>query len=261
MLKHLIPISENHSIGKVVATFYLAQEILKPDVYYNELKDKEKFKKYQKKSLTSSQKITVGNSIKDISIDHDKESGLIFEKFNDDGLLKNIISIQNEVEQNRATISYETRNYSTWDDFFRNLTDDILTIYETKDFYTKAIRLNYVDEFAWESSEKIEVDSIFNVNSELMNKKFLHSENGTILMLSQNRALNIEERTEISFNNRIKKILINHQYVCIFEQILSSKDMIKNGLAKHEFNQAHDSNKDMLNDLLTEDVRRLIGLI
>lgn len=261
MLQYLKPISEKHSIGRVIATFYLAQEILKLESFFNELKEDESFKAYQRKSLLKTKKIFIDRSnINMASSEQDEVIGFTFEKFNDDGRLKDILIIQNEPEHNRALLSFETRLYTRWINFFENLRIDLQVIFKKNYLFVKAVKLNYIDEFIWIRQDKIPVHSIFNAQSELINKKFLSSENGTILMLSQNKELNIEERTEISFNNRLKRITINHTYISAFHQIYSSKEVLAEDLLYQDFMQAHESNKDMLKDLLLEDVKKVINL-
>ncbi len=261
MLQHLQPISKNHSISKVVATIFVPQEFLKPKSVFEELKLDRSLESYQKKNLINTRTInlTIGTPKPTEGINKETIRGFVFEEYNKEGRLKNIFKLENEHEK-RAKISLENRIYEDWDVFFKKFKSD-LDIFRKKlnlNYYIDAISLTYIDEFIWSSSEDIPVNEIFNIDSELLNKKFLNSKNGTMILFSQNQELNInfEERTEISFSNRLKRIVINHQYAKSVPNLeLYSKLNIKD-----LFDEAHNANKSTLKDLLSKNTQNLISL-
>ena len=59
------------------------------------------------------------------------------------------------------------------------------------------------------------------------------------------------------FNNDIKRIIINHSYAIK----LSKYDLYENINLSDYFDSAHDSNKSVLLNLLSEGTQKLIGLI
>jgi len=260
MLDSLKPISKEHSIARVTATFILAQDILKLENLIERLKIMPEFSRYQRKVIQKARKIKVNFDGTGEKNDVDSVVGFVFEEFDETGQIKNLIRVTNDIDQNRGLIIFETRKYERWDSFFFTMKNDIGAIFSTNRYYTKAINLNYVDEFRWVSNDVIPVNEIFNIESELINKKFLNSENGSILMLSQNKELNVEESTEISFNNRLKRIVINHQFGTEFKDILSNEEVLYSELLKDQFKIAHDANKEMLSDLLTDTVSARIGI-
>jgi uncharacterized protein (TIGR04255 family) len=132
------------------------------------------------------------------------------------------------------------------------------------DFYVEAISLNYRDEFIWaDRNTPIPVSDIFNIDSELLNKKFLSSKNGTLVLVSQGNeesGLPYEEKTEISFNNDIKRIIIDHQYAKRFDDIKLFSNLNKDKNFSSLYDIAHLENKKILKEILTENSQELIKL-
>ena len=99
------------------------------------------------------------------------------------------------------------------------------------------------------------------MNSDLLNQKFIKSYNASLRSVSQSSRIDEkdfqEENTEIFFNNDIKRIIINHSYAIK----LSKYDLYENINLCDYFDSAHDSNKSVLLNLLSEGTQKLIGLI
>jgi hypothetical protein len=260
MLDNLYPILGEHSINRSIISLYLPQMVLKPEKLFEKLNIEYFTKKYQRRDLVYSRKISLINKNNTVSVIDDKINenivGFIFEEFNYDGIVENILILKNE--NNKANISFETRNYKGWQIFFDKFLIDLKNIINQQDFYFEAISLTYEDEFIWKSDNKIPVEGIFEKNSELINVKFLNSTNGTIVLFSQNEDNNIEEKTEISFNNDSKRVQIIHQHVTKFQDILDSITLNTN--IKDKLEIAHLSNKTTLNGLLTKEVKQKINL-
>jgi len=262
MVEYLRAVSKKHSISKVKASIFLPQPIIRPDELFQELKGEHNFIRYQKKTLKKSR--TIGIELHNIDFskasEEEKVDGFIFEEYNDEGLLINFLSLQNE--QNRSMLTFECRMYTTWNDFFSRFKEDVNYMSAFLKMYVEVLSLTYVDEFLWMHPSKVPVDKIFNINSELINNKFLKSENGSIILLSQNSEQKSEERTEIAFSNRLRRVSINHQYVerLNAHNISSVQELIANNIFDEKFNSAHDSNKSMLDNLLSLEVKKKIGL-
>lgn len=263
MLDKLHPILDRHSVNRSTISLYLPQEILKPEKLFDKINKDEYFStKYQRRNLIHSRVISFKNDINALSIIDEKSNdnivGFVFEQFNIDGEVENIINLRNE--NNKALISFETRKYIRWENFFNSFFEDFKNLEIGYEFYFEALSLTYIDEFIWKSEEKIPVDEIFEKNSELINSKFLKSKNGTIILFSQNEDNNAEEKTEISFNNELKRIQVIHQHATKFNDLLDSKTLIENDKIKKLLDLAHLSNKDTLKDLLTQAVKEKINL-
>jgi uncharacterized protein (TIGR04255 family) len=262
MLKHLYPISGKHSISKVVANVLIPQVILKPKDIFENLKLNQNLKTYQKKSLLKLKRIVNFGKLNLIEdADEDSITGFIFEEFNEEGRLKNIFKIENKHEK-QSVVTFETRIYEDWDNFYNRFKEDLKIFSDYLNFYIEAISLTYIDEFIWKSNDAIAVNLVFDKNSELLNKKFLDSKNGSIILFSQNQEknLNFEERIEISFSNRIKRIVINHQYGKKMSELELFTQLSGDNSFDEKFNEAHTENKKTLKDLLSSDVQDLISL-
>lgn len=259
MLEHLKPISKQHSISKAIATIFIAQPILKPEVVVEKLITNGKFQLYQKKSI--SHQTTLQFNVKQNVVSENKKgsaNGFLFESYNESGKIKNIFRLQNGESNLPTVLSFETRAYNRWDDFFKTLKQDFLTFSNVYSCYISAISLTYIDDFNWESEENILVKNIFNNNSEFLNEKFLASKDGMITLLTQGE--DSEEKAEITFSNRVKKIIINHQYAKTLTNLELFQDYINSENFDRHFEEAHNSNKEILKDLLTREVQDLIKL-
>lgn len=265
MIEHLKPISGKHSISKVLATIFIPQEVIKPKDLFDKLILDEDLKKYQKKNLTDLKTINLNydpnQSVISNKSEFQKVKGFIFEEFNREGRLENILKLEN-INEKKSAITFENRIYEDWDIFYPRLKKDLEIISNYLDFYVDAINLTYVDEFLWDSEEEIKVYSIFNENSELINKKFLNSENGSIILFSQGQkgGDGFEERTEIAFGNRLKRIVVNHQNAIRISELDLFTTHIEKNLLDTRFEELHDSNKNVLKDLFTKDTQNLIDL-
>ncbi|WP_299325273.1 TIGR04255 family protein [uncultured Maribacter sp.] len=261
MIEFLKPISENHAISKAVASVFIPQAFLKPQDIFEKTKINKGFENYPKKGLMKATTININNN--SLGITNEQIKGFVFENYDDIGSINNIFKLENNKE-NQSIISLENRKYINWESFKNTLDSDLDAFSTTNDFYVEAISLNYRDEFIWTNrNEKIPVDVIFNIDSELLNKKFLASKNGTLVLISQGNDLNgipYEEKTEISFNNDIKRIIVDHQYASLFGDIKLFSDLKLNNKFSSLFDLAHQENKKILRDILTKDCQDLIKL-
>lgn len=264
MLDNLHPILGGHSVNRSTISLYLPQEVIKPEKLFDKIKKGEYFSaKYQRRSLIHSRIISFKNDKNALSIVDENLNenvvGFVFEQFNVNGEIENILTLQND--NNRTLISFETRRYIRWEFFITRFLEDFTILANQHEFYFEALSLTYIDEFIWKSENKIPVEEIFEKNSELINSKFLKSNNGTIVLFSQNEDNNIEEKTEISFNNELKRVQIIHQHATKFKALFDATTLIENDNLKNKLDIAHISNKETLEGLLTQAVKEKIKLI
>lgn len=264
MFKNLIPVSGNHSVNRAVITLFLPQVVLKPEKILERVNGEKYFtSKYIRRSPIKTKILKVSSNEKEFSVTDnsiiDPVIGFMLEQFDNNGRIENLIVLKNDKEANKSIITFETRNYSRWMDFYERFLKDFKELTKGNDFYFEAISLTYIDEFIWNSDDKIPVNEIFEKDSELINSKFLRSKNGTIVLLSQNEDLNIEEKTEISFNNEIKRIQIIHQHATRFKELVDVNMLVFN-LIENVLDIAHKSNKETLNGLLKKEIKEKINL-
>lgn len=261
MLEGLVPVSDTHSIKRVIATIFIPQAFLKPEDVFKKVKDSACFEKYQKKTLLKPTTISIkDNSV--LGVSSNAIAGFIFEEFDDRGRPKNILKLEN-IRDNQAVITIENRVYNNWTEFRDKIIFDVQGLSEKVDFYIAALSLTYVDEFKWGKNEKIPVTAIFNNDSELLNNKFFKSKNGTQILISQSETkegYNVEEKTELTFNNDVKRVALSHQYAIKLASFHLYDTLAEQGKFEKYFDYAHKENKLLLKEILTGETQTLINL-
>lgn len=261
MLEFLRPISENHSISRVVASVFIPQAFLKPQDIFEKTKEVQDFRNYPKKAMLKATTINIKNN--NLGITNDQIKGFVFESYNDNGSINNVFKLENSKE-NQSILSLEVRKYKDWGTFKNQLDTDFNSFSFLNDFYVEAVSLNYRNEFIWtDKFSPIPVEKIFNKDSELLNKKFLSSKNGTLILVSQgNQEDNstYEEKTEISFNNDFRRIMIDYNYA----QSVGDIKLFSTLKEQKNFSSLYDSarleNTKILKDILTLESQNLIKL-
>ncbi|WP_392420803.1 TIGR04255 family protein [Capnocytophaga canis] len=253
-----IPIAKKHSISGVSASIFLPQSLIKPEDVFNKINQGKALSEYQKKGLISSKTINLHND--GLQISGDEIFGFVFEEFNQIGSSVNVLKVENINGKSKSQMSFETKDYTNWNKFKERFFENIDSLANVFNFYVEAISLNYVDEFIWQSNEKIPISSIFNQDAELMNSNFTQSHNGTLIIISQSehnpKEKFREEKTEILFNNDVKKVIINHIYAIKLEDFKEYNKFFLEEL----FNEAHSKNIELLNKILTPEIRDKIDL-
>jgi uncharacterized protein (TIGR04255 family) len=262
MLEHLIPVSRKHSIGKVTATIFLPQKMLKPENIFNKLTNNQEFARiYPKRNLIHLHNISINANDNSLNTQTKEKLGFTFENYDERGRLSNVFKLENRSD-NQATISFETRTYTTWENFYSSLEHNLKLFSESFPFYIAAISLVYNDNFSWVTDSPIPVREIFRADSELISEKFLNSDSSNSSVLSQtfDESFAYEERVEIAFSNRVKKVTISHHFVKRFDNLELSSDILENNIFRDSYQNAHDINKDVLKDILSDAVLEKIGL-
>lgn len=258
----LIPFSNKHSISKVVANVIIPQNIIKPELLFGKIKTADCFKHYQRKNLNRLNTINIHTD--GLTLEDKQITGFFFEEFDENGQSIGILKIENL--GNKAQINFENRNYTSWTDFKNRLFNEIKCLSQFYDIFIEAITLTYVDEFGWKSEEKIDVKQVFNQNSKVLNEKFMTSFNGSLVLVSQSEStketnvLFSEERTEVLFNNQVKRIAINHTFAFRFNDSLAYEIESNVSSLKSNFDIAHDNNKKVLKDILSDNALKIIHL-
>jgi uncharacterized protein (TIGR04255 family) len=255
------PISGKHAISKVLAVLHLPQEVLTLEVLFAQLnKDSILKKEYQKRGLTSSKSIQIGNE--GVKVSKDILNGFLFEEFNENGLTKNVLKLENFSNQ-KAHLTFECNVYDRWDGFIQKLMKDISIINKYSPLLVEAISLMYVDEFEWTSEENMEInlELLFQFKEDRSLAKLKETYNGGISMFSQDQYQptegRSEERTEIYVNKDINRVSIVHTCAVLFPHV---KQFDKAEI-KQKFDVEHAKNKKVLKELLIESVQKQVGLI
>lgn len=258
MLQGLKPSSGNHSIKNAEAQIFVPQLFLAVEEDFKKFQTVDVFSSFQKKGLIKPTTISINNN--GLGVDQSQVSGYIFERFESDGSLKDIFRVENN--NNRSVLSLSTRKYSRWENFKQ---EQLKLVYQALDElkpYINAISFTYLDEFDWRGNSAIPVNEIFNSSSELLNKKFLASQNGTLVLISQGLTeeenLITEEKIELSFNNDLRKVQISHQFLIKFKSLVRILKIEQAQNLDKYFEIVHQEHKKFLSDLLTDDCKELI---
>lgn len=262
MIEGLKPISGQHSIKNAEAQIFIPQLFVKPEDDFKNFEDDSLFVDYQKKGTIQPTKISFNNK-GGLGIEHPPIVGFIFESYNN-GTLKDVFKVENYPETNRSIVSITTKKYTRWNVYKEEqLVKLFKALVELKP-YVNAIGFTYLDEFMWEKENQIPVKKIFNADSELLNEKFLDSDNGTLVLISQGETIEgskTEEKTELVFNNDLKRVQILHQFLVKLESPEKITTLEETKKLDNYFDIAHQEHKNFLKDLLTEDCKKLIGFI
>ncbi|MGG5616999.1 hypothetical protein ACPDHD_11840 [Myroides odoratimimus] len=259
----LEPLRDKNSIDRVTTNFFIAQRFPKPDHLLDKLANSEYFRKYTKKTIKKSDNIDVRDN--SVNINTDVVDGFYMEEFDSFGRLDNLFLLQ--VEPNRTRITIENRHYSGWTDYIDMVYSDLFHFQkETKiDLYLQGIQLSYIDEFNWTNEKtNIECKDVFRKDSDLLSKSFLKAHNGASISMSQHKKEDFinEQKVEIVLNNDVRKIVINFIEAFQFNdlKIIENSEQMRTPF-KELLDKAHDNNKLILKEILTDSNLQKINLI
>ena len=255
----LRPVKDTHSISRAVASFFLAQNFPESQIILGKIVSSGKFTSYSRKGSISEKLIQFGDRA--VNVRDNKNNGFVLERF-ENGVSSDILKMEN-TPNGKSVLNIETRNYTRWGNFANNLRQDLQELTSLKSFYVEAIGLTYVDEFLWKANTPIDIENIFNKESEMLNGKFLSSKISSIVSTfidTQIEGYNLgEERSEISFSNDLKRITISHTYVLQFSKLKELESLTYDEFIG-EFEGIHNKNKEFLREILSVDTQDLIKL-
>lgn len=259
----LIPVSGNHSIKEAVITLFLGSPIMNPETYESLLKDgfNGRYQKFGKVNQLQFQLVgKEEGGIESKSPQLLENIGFRFQKFKDGNLIE---ALQGVNEQLRNFISFHSLNYNDWDIFFPEFRSVLNTISDfQKNLKVKAFSLHYIDEFSWNDNSDINVDLVFNKQSELLPVEFFNCKlnNYQITKFKDNKFSYID-RLEIKIDDsQQKSITVSHNLISELESVVELNELINSTNFEEKLNHAHSINKQVLISLLKKDVCELINL-
>lgn len=269
----ILPLGNNkeHSITEVIATFFLPQKIVKAD-RLKELKERPHFKGFSKIDELFQQHLNFEikqGKVLSISNENLSPSGYRFDKFDENGLLSERITFENE--DNRARIVFNCLNYKGWEEYRSRLFELMESIKEfDNSFYFFAIGLTYIDKFKIIEAEKFELQKVFNDNRGILpydliqSNEFFHFKLNVTqvqkIQSTENRFLdNIEVKNQIEKTGE-HTLSVMHSSTPVFDQESIYKSIDSFAEFKDLLNFCHSKNKQKLESLFKEDVLDLIGL-
>lgn len=265
---NLHTVSENHSVREAVMVFILASKVENIESYKKLIEnqgplspffdkfDKLKlfFYKTEKNDLTNSTQIreSTERGFKMIGYRNGKTSDIL----------------QLLPEKNVSTLTFNTITYESWDQFSENGLRFCKIIGDhDENIRVKAIGIMYVDEFYFDSIDDYEPCKLFNTSSQYLPKNIFHSDfvdlnlNTNQIFESSGKEFIENISIKVFDAEQKKKIRINGNIIIPVE-IRSLKEYtgVEINTTREIINLGHNQNKKMLRDILSDNVKILIGI-
>jgi uncharacterized protein (TIGR04255 family) len=257
------PINDKHSIKEAVISIFLANPIIKPERFKQLIESnfKDKFQKFETVNQVEFQLQNDGNNPPTLNQQLLPNVGFKFIAFEKGESVKVLQGIN---EKSRNFISYHSLNYDRWNDFYKEYLDVLKSLSELhSDFFVTAFSLHYIDQFLWNGALPIDLASIFNNEANYISKEFFASKlnNYSIVLEKENKHGIYIDRIEIKVDHVIKPMItISHNVTQPLKDIMSLNELLESTLFSEILNICHLHNKELLNDILTENVVELIKL-
>ncbi len=258
------PYNPNHSIKEAVISVFLSNPIIKPLRFKSliETDFKDKFQQFEPlKQIKFKFLGEISNSNRPEQ--HiTEEAGFRFSHF-ENGIKKTVLQGLNE--DHRQFISFHSFEYTSWKDFLNNFKFAITSLSNFQsDLFVTAISLHYIDEFNWiDSSNPIDSRVIFNQTSKIIPLIFYNSINSQFNLITEHIENNKKyfNRIEISTESNFSQIIqISHNISQALDDVITLKDLISLEILEEILSTAHSKNKELLQDILTPEIKELINL-
>lgn len=266
-LKSLIPCRENHSVKEAVLTVFVDAPI--SDV--SSFKDLEQhgilehFKRFELVNQNQF-KISLKHSTPNVDAKKVNEVGFKFVDYNDG---KSIKVFQGMNEENRFYFSFHDLAYNRWEQF-KNLFDTCISLLSKHKgkFHVKAYSLHVIDEFNWIEKSPIPYKDIFRDNNKIIPAIFNESTSIDFL-ISRNHNVDVTGSTRdgieriqingVNNENALKsKLIISHNYTEIMNDTTEALILIQSNEFAKKITGAHKQNKELIKELLNDEVLKII---
>jgi uncharacterized protein (TIGR04255 family) len=257
------PINDKHSIKEAVISVFLASPILKPERFKQliETNFKDKFQKFEAVNQVEFQFQNDGTKPPTLNQQLLPNVGFKFIAFEKGESVKVLQGIN---ERNRNFISYHSLNYDRWNEYYSEYLEVLKSLSELHpDFFVTAFSLHYIDQFLWKGTSNINLASIFNREANYISKEFFSSKlnNYSIVLEKEHEQGIYIDRIEIKVDHDIKPMItISHNVTQPLMDIIALNELLESDLFPEILNKCHLHNKELLNDILTEEVVNLIKL-
>lgn len=168
-------------------------------------------------------------------------------------------------ELHRNFLSYKTTNYTRWDQFrpkaFESLSALAKQIPESK---FQVFALEYVDEFLWKGElENMSLAQLFKDDGKLFPTNFLDGNTTSFQIVRHKRpdtSSMVFEEIQIGINPE-PGIFVRHHVTGSLDEFILLESLDNQTKFTELLTQIHGYNKEMLKELLSEDMSRIIGLL
>jgi uncharacterized protein (TIGR04255 family) len=242
---------------------FLANPIIKPErfqkIIENEFKDK--FQKFETiNQLEFQLENPVGKS-PTLNQQFLNNVGFKFLAF-DRG--ENVRALQGINEKGRNFISFHEFDYKRWHSYYEEYINIIKIISNFHpEFFVTAVSVHYIDQFLWNSTENIDLNLLFNESASYIPKGFFDfTLNSYSIVFEKNIDGNIFiDRLEVKVGHQIRPMItISHNVTQPLSDITDLSELLKSEMFSIVLNACHSHNKEILENILTDDVKTLIKL-
>jgi uncharacterized protein (TIGR04255 family) len=262
----LKPVNKNHSIKEAVIGVFLATPILKPERFRDLIESEfsTKFQLFEPIAQFRFQIKGQGNVPISPTSEFLNNAGFKFTSY-DKGKVEKVLQGINE--EGRTVVSYHALNYVNWSSFYDDCVECLAIIAKKQsDLFINAFSLLYVDEFSWTDTHPFDISLVFNKDSSFLPRQFFSSSKTDYNLVSEKK---IDQNTQYYDRTQIRvepsllnqtTIVISHNATQPLADVQKLDDLIVSENFKKMLTVAHRHNKDFLNDVLVDEVIKMIKL-
>lgn len=256
------PVKGNHSIKEVVISLFLVDPISKPEKYKTLLQKeyRERFDRCEPVSNFQIQFRREDNHVR-TQFDLQQNAGFKFIREKDETTER---ILQGVNEPKRSFMSYHSLNYTRWFPFLENFKKDIniLASYEENAFI-RGFSLHYIDEFYWiHQHAPLDKSLILQENNKKIPADFFTAKNPVYSLISEKKMGDSVyfDRLEIKVHQTKEITLtISHNVTENLTDPMKFNTLFDSDF-EQKINEMHSYNKELLADILQEEIQLLIGL-
>lgn len=257
----VVPVMGKHSIKEVVLSLFLVEPIPEPVEFMENLKRdfKDRFDSYEP---VSNYQVQFRKNKSDLQtlMNHNPNAGFKITKSSENNPQ---LILQGINEPGRSFISYHSLAYTSWNDFIEEFILNIEAISRYKaDISIHGFSLHYIDELIWKGKGPIDKTMILKKNKDRIPGDFFTTRSPAYSLISEK---NIKgsiyfDRLEIKVQNLERSSMIISHNVSqnlddpIFIENLYNPDF------KQKIEDMHSYNKELLSEILQDDIQTIIGL-
>ncbi len=262
---YIKPSNNQHSIKEAVITVFLSNPIEDPQSFKG-LQEAEFKGIFNTFNIRNEVKVHIKpDNVESVSDFSRKENrGFTFIQEDESGIRQ---VLQGVNEEDRTFLSFHTLDYSRWQLFFDLYLSCIKPIAQKHaEFQIEAFSLHYIDEFTWIFDDNPDLERIFKKNNNYLPISFFEKSFPKIIL---SFTTNPSEQNDTVYTDQLNisviptmqpTIQISHNSTYQFSQPIDINHLLSQDIFQEKIFQAHYHNKDVLNDLLTDEIRNQISL-
>lgn len=256
------PINGSHSIKEAVISVFLVNPIIKPSRFRDLIETDFKDEYHQFRRLGQF-KLHINQGRFANSPEITEDAGFRFSAFTKGQEHK---VLQSSNDPGRNYISYHRLDYVNWNEFVDNYVKSISILSKHQsDLFVSAYSLHYIDQFLWiDKDNPIDLNLLLTRESEYLPNKLFGSITTNYSLVTEKLIPNsgrFVERLEVNVESKITpNILISHNITRPLDEVIGLNELIENKKFHTMLNAAHNENKLLLGNILTEPIKKMISL-